>query len=627
MAPVASPQRMVNASPMSIPRLPLDAGGGCFASPPECSPSFLPPTVRNHAGHESRSALATARTTSSLPLFDPDVTQAPGYRAETPLDPEEPCPQWSTPTLPPMTARNSEPEMTSSSVRTIIPDNGDRLGDTTSTLARTMGHFGPPEPPARQQMVASPSASSIVTQPPTHGIHAEVSAFPDESDKQSFVMAVASSPHVQADSFLQPSAQVAGRSPSMPCEQKCTPSGSPPPYGRLRTPVSRQRSRQGRPFTHGASEAEPEEGAAGMDAAIRIRTRSENSLPEKAVDNIERALREDGEVKPLHPRMRALPSNDVRRDRGPERSPERSPLRHGTPNRQTSASSRNRQRPGEKAADRIGVPGAPTPQGSDDVSIAIAAVSSRDLAELRSFRNPPAVVSQVLDAVAVLVLGPSADAARLRRCMDHGLLNKLRAVSPSQVTAVQAERLKVLLTAPAFSDGALCEKCPAAVSLANWCLAVGQSLKQSSPDPARAAVVRPDLDGLKVEPDLWSMTQAELACLHGLRFSRDGVGCVSFHGETDCRDILNQIADIVVLQPGEVVVYPNPGTKPPVGKGLNKSADIILYGCMPKTPLFKDKKAREKYKRRVRQMTEDKGAEFIDYDCDCGIWQFRVKHF
>ncbi|CAK0873749.1 unnamed protein product [Prorocentrum cordatum] len=79
--------------------------------------------------------------------------------------------------------------------------------------------------------------------------------------------------------------------------------------------------------------------------------------------------------------------------------------------------------------------------------------------------------------------------------------------------------------------------------------------------------------------------------------------------------------------PAEVVVYPNQKLKPPVGEGLNRPASIVLYGCVAKTHGFKDEKSRERYKRRVRQMTEDKGAEFVSYDCDRGVWEFRVAHF
>jgi len=114
-----------------------------------------------------------------------------------------------------------------------------------------------------------------------------------------------------------------------------------------------------------------------------------------------------------------------------------------------------------------------------------------------------------------------------------------------------------------------------------------------------------------------------------LRISREGVGAVTFHGGTDCRNLVSRrrLSEIIVLNPGEVVVYPNQSLKPPVGVGLNKPASVVLFGCLPKTQGFRDKRARERYKKRVRQMTEDKGAEFVDYDCDEGVWQFRVAHF
>lgn len=136
-----------------------------------------------------------------------------------------------------------------------------------------------------------------------------------------------------------------------------------------------------------------------------------------------------------------------------------------------------------------------------------------------------------------------------------------------------------------------------------------------------------DLGGLMVEPDLWELTEAEAAHVSELRVSREGVGSVTFHGETDCRELKRSLREVVVLNPGEVVVYPNQKMKPPVGTGLNKPATIVLYGCLPKTQGFRDRKARDRYKKRVKQMTEDKGAEFLDYDCDQGIWHFRVGHF
>jgi hypothetical protein len=268
----------------------------------------------------------------------------------------------------------------------------------------------------------------------------------------------------------------------------------------------------------------------------------------------------------------------------------------------------------------------------DDVAMASAAINLRDLAELRSFRNPPVVVCQVLEPVAVLLGVPHTPWARMRKLLDGTLLGKLNGFRTSHVSQAQADRVNGLLQAPAFSDASLHEKCPAAVGLASWCHAVMRSLSlepagYDASDDVPSNVVRPDLDGLLVEPDLWCMSELELSRVRGLQFAREGVGMVRFHGETDVRDVLHNLRDIVLLHPGEVVVYPNPSTKPPIGVGLNKAAEITLYGCMPKTQGFRDPKAKDRYKRRVKQMTEDKGAEFVDYDCMHGTWRFRVSHF
>jgi hypothetical protein len=328
------------------------------------------------------------------------------------------------------------------------------------------------------------------------------------------------------------------------------------------------------------------------------------------------------EVQPLQPRRRGLPGNTVVDEHD----------KRGAEIRQESIT--------RKTAQPRAVAKAPPVEldPMDDVAGSAAAISLRDLAELRSFRNPPVVVCQVLEPVAVLLGVPHKPWARMRKLLDGTLLSRLNSFDPSHVTPSQAERVKCLMQAPAFSDGSLHEKCPAAVGLSQWCRAVLESMpelplptsRNALPvvdTPPAASANRPDLGGLSVEPDLWSMSEAELSRVKGLQFSRDGVGSVAFHGEVDVRSVLHNLTQVVVLHPGEVVVYPNPNTKPAVGVGLNKAADITLFGCMPKTHNFKDHKAKDRYKRRVKQMTEDKGAEFVDYDCSQGIWKFRVNHF
>ena len=67
---------------------------------------------------------------------------------------------------------------------------------------------------------------------------------------------------------------------------------------------------------------------------------------------------------------------------------------------------------------------------------------------------------------------------------------------------------------------------------------------------------------------------------------------------------------------------------------LNRPAVITLEQCKPPSnPAMRNMsspekaKMREKYVRKVRKMTEEKGAEFVSYDQDEGTWVFKVMHF
>ena len=37
-----------------------------------------------------------------------------------------------------------------------------------------------------------------------------------------------------------------------------------------------------------------------------------------------------------------------------------------------------------------------------------------------------------------------------------------------------------------------------------------------------------------------------------------------------------------------------------------------------------DPKSQERYKRKIKLMTEEKHARFIDYDCNTGVWKFAA---
>jgi len=129
------------------------------------------------------------------------------------------------------------------------------------------------------------------------------------------------------------------------------------------------------------------------------------------------------------------------------------------------------------------------------------------------------------------------------------------------------------------------------------------------------------------EPDLSLMSIDELRRVRELTISRPGVGSIMFHGETDCLGV--DFGRLVRLEVGEGLVYPDSTMKPPPGMGLNKAATVTMYQCWPPngTKLLQDPKSQDRYKKKIKQMTEEKNARFIDYDCATGVWKFAVDQF
>lgn len=71
--------------------------------------------------------------------------------------------------------------------------------------------------------------------------------------------------------------------------------------------------------------------------------------------------------------------------------------------------------------------------------------------------------------------------------------------------------------------------------------------------------------------------------------------------------------------------------KPPVGQGLNKTAEVTLLNikCYDKktgNQILEGPRI-EKYKEMLKKKAEDQGAEFLSYDPVKGEWKFRVNHF
>eukprot|EP00392_Amoebophrya_sp_AT5.2_P011034 g11109.t1 len=135
-------------------------------------------------------------------------------------------------------------------------------------------------------------------------------------------------------------------------------------------------------------------------------------------------------------------------------------------------------------------------------------------------------------------------------------------------------------------------------------------------DPGEDLLFSPDLNAALTDPTK----------VHNLTVTREGVGQIMFHGDTDVRGI--NFREALDLQQGYVLVYPRlqVSAKPPPGTGLNKEATVTLYNCLPPAPVLTVSEA-EAYVDRVRQMTLQKGADFLSYDLNTGVWQFQVQHF
>ncbi|KAL0319089.1 UNVERIFIED_CONTAM: Nuclear pore complex protein [Sesamum angustifolium] len=105
---------------------------------------------------------------------------------------------------------------------------------------------------------------------------------------------------------------------------------------------------------------------------------------------------------------------------------------------------------------------------------------------------------------------------------------------------------------------------------------------------------------------------------------RVGYGHVKFIGETDVRCL--DLDSIVKFNRCEVVVYEDDSSKPLVGEGLNKPAEVTL--------LLKAKSLNNLTEDHLREIvgklkckTESQGAEFLSFDPIQGEWKFLVQHF
>jgi len=289
---------------------------------------------------------------------------------------------------------------------------------------------------------------------------------------------------------------------------------------------------------------------------------------------------------------------------------------------------------------------------------------------IKHMRRPGPVLRKILECVGILFGVANASESNARKILTGNVPEKLRGINLDEITLAQFRKIKKLLVLPDFDEETVKSACKEALPLAIWCRSIGiflgktrfagyagpeiQSMgvmldgavppdvEASSVQPASAApAVAPDapseqmmderssvqLGDLTVTPDVTRLSPRDLQQVFELTVGRPEVGSITFHGITDCTGL--EIPRLVHLDVGEVLVYPEPGSKAPVGQGLNKRATVTMYQCWPPNGRghLEDAKAQEKYRWKIQQMTEEKRAKFIDYDCNTGIWKFQVEHF
>lgn len=285
----------------------------------------------------------------------------------------------------------------------------------------------------------------------------------------------------------------------------------------------------------------------------------------------------------------------------------------------------------------------------DTIRWSAGSVTRESMQDMKGIQKPAPLVKDVLEAVSLLLGQPDNKWDKLKRLfMSESFPVKLQRFNFQQaVTMEQFRKLGEILDNPDFDEELIKTICVPVVPLAVWCRAIGVYLSKTkfcgsmdirsvaaagatSPSAHRQVVVASPMPNdvyMVFDPDLDQLDAEELRQVPELTISRPNVGTITFHGETDCTGI--DFERVVRLEIGEVLVYPESTVKCAVGVGLNKPATVTMYQCWPPSgsKLLQDPKSQERYKKKIKAMTEEKRARFIDYDCSTGVWKFAVEHF
>lgn len=127
------------------------------------------------------------------------------------------------------------------------------------------------------------------------------------------------------------------------------------------------------------------------------------------------------------------------------------------------------------------------------------------------------------------------------------------------------------------------------------------------------------------EPPMQEILQGapqDLQRVHNFTIINKHVGQIRFFGYSDLTGI--DLDSTVLIDPGEVTVYPPAMELPPLGNGLNKPALVTFYNIHPRKPT---PEGYERMERRLKKNCEEKGLAFVAYDQTSGDFVFKVAGF
>ena len=137
-------------------------------------------------------------------------------------------------------------------------------------------------------------------------------------------------------------------------------------------------------------------------------------------------------------------------------------------------------------------------------------------------------------------------------------------------------------------------------------------------------------EGYYTIPPLGQLTlDTEGQCLvTGFTVGREGYGNIHYPGTLNVANL--NLDETVFIRHKEVIVYPDDLNKPPLGEGLNRSAQITLDKVWPldkssgDTIRSPDRLRNMSYEEKLERASNRLGARFIEYRPETGSWVFKV---